>query len=249
MKTRILYTKFWHDNYISGLSIKEKLLFIYLTTNDQVNICGIYELPDRYIKFDLGLRQFELDKIKQKFMEDGKFVFIDGWIKIINHDIYNKFVGEKNDKAKERELSLIPIKIRDFIYPIEGVSTNGDTLNNHNQYINKNINKKEGVVGGDKTIKKKYNDVVFLSDIEYKKLIEELGEPLTKEYIENLSLYIQSKGRKYKSHYATILTWNKKDIEEGRNRLDNTKSIKQMAKDDPFDWGKVEEVTDEERNY
>jgi len=148
MKTRILYTRFWHDNYISGLTIKEKLLFIYLTTNDQVNICGIYELPDRYIKFDLGLRQSELDKIKNKFMKDKKFIFIDGWIKIINHDIYNKFVGEKNEKAKEKEMSLIPIKIRDFIYPIEGVSTNGDTLNNHNQYINK----KEGVVGGEKDL-------------------------------------------------------------------------------------------------
>jgi len=228
MKTRIIYTRFWHDNYISGLTIKEKLLFIYLTTNDQVNICGIYELPDRYIKFDLGLKQFELDKIKQKFMEDSKFVFIDGWIKIVNHDIYNKFVGEKNEKAKEKELSLIPIKIRDFIYPIEGVSTNGDTLNNHNQYINKNINKKEGVVGGEK-VKKKYNDAVFLTDIEYKKLIEELGEPLTKEYIKDLSLYIQSKGKKYKSHYATILTWHRKDIKEGKNRKGKPKLTMEEA--------------------
>lgn len=228
MKTRIIYTRFWHDNYISELNFKEKLVFIYLTTNDQVNICGIYELPDRYIKFDLGLKQSELDKIKQKFMEDNKFVFIDGWIKIVNHDIYNKFVGEKNNIAKEKELASIPIKIKDFGYPIDRVSTNGDTLNNHNHksIINNSINNQN------QKEKKKYNDAVFLTDIEYKKLIKELGESLTKEYIERLSLYIRSQGleKKYKSHYATILTWNRRDKNKrnGKLKLTMEEALEQM---------------------
>ena len=90
-----------------------------------------------------------------------------------------------------------------------------------------------------KNDKKEYTEAVFLTDIEYKKLIDELGEPLTKEYIKDLSLYIQSKGKKYKSHYATILTWHRKDIKESKNRLNSTKSIKQLAEEDPFDWGKA----------
>ena len=234
MKTRIIYTRFWHDNYISELTPKQKLTFIYLITNEKVNVCGIYELPDKYIKFDLDLKQTELDKIKQKFMNDGKFVFIDGWIKILNYEIYNKFVGEKNKVAKKKEMSLIPIKIREFRYPIDRVSTNGDTLNNQNH--NKLVinNKKEGEYEGGK--KKKYDDAVFLTDIEYQKLIEELGEPLTKEIIKDLSLYIQSKGKKYKSHYATILTWHRKDLKEGKNRLPGNKTIKQLAQEDKFDW-------------
>jgi len=236
MKTRIIYTRFWHDNYISELNPKQKLAFMYLITNEKVNICGIYELPDKYIRFDLGLKKIELDKIKQKFIKDGKFAFIDGWVKILNCERYNKFLGEKNEIAKKKELSLIPIKIREYIYPIDRVSTNGDTLNNHNHNHNKNNNKKEGVVGGDKIIKKKYNDAVFLTDIEYNKLVEELGEPLAKEMIKDLSLYIQSKGKKYKSHYATILTWHRKDLKEGKNRLPGNKTIKQLAQEDKFDW-------------
>ena len=174
MKTRILYTKFWHDNYISDLSIKEKLLFIYLTTNEQVNICGIYELPDRYIKFDLGLKQFELDKIKQKFIKDKKFLFIDGWVKIVNHDIYNKFVGEKNEKAKENELALIPIKIKEFRYPIDSVSTNGDTLNN----INHNHNKKEGEYeGGEK--EKKRGDIFTKTWQDFKEMRKAKNKKMT----------------------------------------------------------------------
>ncbi len=63
----------------------------------------------------------------------------------------------------------------------------------------------------DKNVKDRYMDVVFLTKIEYEKLIKELGKPLAEEYIKDLSLYIQSKGKKYKSHYATILTWHRKN--------------------------------------
>ncbi|GAI73721.1 unnamed protein product [marine sediment metagenome] len=151
----------------SELNLREKLVFIYLITNEKVNICGIYELPDKYIRFDLDLKQTELDKIKQKFMEDGKFLFVDGWIKILNYQIYNRFLGEKNEVAKEKELALIPIKIRDFRYPIDRVSTNGDTLSiyNHNKLVINNgiSNQKEK-----KLEKDKYMEVVFLTKNEYK---------------------------------------------------------------------------------
>ncbi len=201
----MIYTKFWYDNYISALSAKEKLLFIYLISNEKVNICGIYELPDKYILLDTGLKQKELEIIKEKFMQDGKFAFIDGWVKIMNFDNYNSFSGELNDKAKEKELAIIPQEILDFIYPIDGVS-NGyrksiDSLINinHNKYINN-----RGIVKGEKT---KYLDNVFLLDDEYQKLIDSLGESKTKDMIEKLDLYIGSKGDKYKSHYKTILNW------------------------------------------
>ena len=46
---------------------------------------------------------------------------------------------------------------------------------------------------------------------EHQKLIERFGEAGTRDKIENLSLYIASKGDKYKNHYATILAWEKRD--------------------------------------
>ena len=136
MKTRIIYTKFWCDNYISTLTHKEKLAFLYFITNEKVNICGIYELPDKYIKVDLDITQEELDRIKEKFMKDNKFMFIDGWIKIVNFEIYNKFEGDRNEKAKEKELALIPKEIIEYVYSIDRVSDFDDTLNNHKSIIN-----------------------------------------------------------------------------------------------------------------
>jgi len=52
---------------------------------------------------------------------------------------------------------------------------------------------------------------VFLSEGEYNKLIERLGKKEALNLIEKLSLGISSKGYKYKSHYATILTWARRD--------------------------------------
>ena len=65
---------------------------------------------------------------------------------------------------------------------------------------NKNNNIKE---------KKEYGEFknVLLTDEEYAKL--EASNLLT--YIDTLSSYLASKGKKYKSHYATILTWARKD--------------------------------------
>ena len=57
--------------------------------------------------------------------------------------------------------------------------------------------------------KEKYGEFknVLLTDEEYHKLEESNLLP----YIEKLSSYIASKGKKYKNHYATILNWNRAD--------------------------------------
>jgi hypothetical protein len=56
--------------------------------------------------------------------------------------------------------------------------------------------------------------VVELTDGEYQKLIERFGERDTKDKIENLALYIKSKDAKYKCHYSTILSWDRKNAKE-----------------------------------
>ena len=57
--------------------------------------------------------------------------------------------------------------------------------------------------------KKSYGEFqnVLLTKEEYRKLEKSNLLP----YIEKLSSYIASKGKRYKSHYATILTWSRKD--------------------------------------
>jgi hypothetical protein len=78
-----------------------------------------------------------------------------------------------------------------------------DTLkNNKNNKNNKKIKKDiERKVFGQ-------FENVFLSDKEYDSLIAKFGQ-LTPDKIEELSVGIASKGYKLKSHYATILSWDR----------------------------------------
>jgi len=59
--------------------------------------------------------------------------------------------------------------------------------------------------------KKKYLEFVLLTDDEYKKLCDRFGKSVADSYIERLNNYLGSKGKKYKSHYHTILNWSNKD--------------------------------------
>ena len=61
--------------------------------------------------------------------------------------------------------------------------------------------------------KRIYKEYVRLTEDEYSKLQKKLNGSLDK-YLENLNNYIGSKGKKYKSHYHTILTWYNKDQKE-----------------------------------
>lgn len=66
--------------------------------------------------------------------------------------------------------------------------------------------------------KKPYGEFanVRLSDEEYSKLLGRLGRVETEFKIESLSGYMKSKGKYYKDHYATILSWRRKDEQEGK---------------------------------
>ena len=59
-------------------------------------------------------------------------------------------------------------------------------------------------------IKDTYSDCVLLSKDEFSKLTESFGIEGTNQRIKNLNDYVMSKGAKYKSHYHTILNWERK---------------------------------------
>ena len=88
---------------------------------------------------------------------------------------------------------------------------------NVNDNDNVNDNKKEN------NKKKKFGEFnnVLLTEEEYTKL--ENNNLLF--YIEKLSAYLESTGKRYKSHYATILNWSRKEKQDN-NKNEETKLTK-----------------------
>ena len=100
---------------------------------------------------------------------------------------------------------------------MEQNGTNGsdnDNVNDNDIYKKKNIKKK------------KYGefDNVLLTDEEYKKLEEK--DLLS--FIERLSTYVASTGTRYKSHYATILNWSRKEPKQVKENSE--RELKQLGK-------------------
>ncbi len=95
-----------------------------------------------------------------------------------------------------------------------------------NVNILKTKNKKE-------IIKEKFGEFenVFLSADEFQKLKSKLGTE-TESYIERLSSYIASSGKKYKSHYATILSWAQKDT-KNFGGVDHGRSSRKLCTEYP----------------
>lgn len=84
-----------------------------------------------------------------------------------------------------------------------------ENAKDNNIYINNIIdNKKKNIQ------KEKYGEFknVLLTEEEYEKIKDKKME----QYIDKLSIYIESKGNKYKSHYATILNWSRKEKEQNK---------------------------------
>ena len=86
---------------------------------------------------------------------------------------------------------------------------------NQGDNVNVNVNNKK-----ENNKKKKFGefDNVLLTEEEYTKL--ENNNLST--YIEKLSAYLESTGKRYKSHYATILSWSRKEKQDN-NKNEETK--------------------------
>jgi hypothetical protein len=92
-KLRSVNTHFWSDTYVVDLDPIEKLLFLYLITNEKTNMLGIYELHIRRISFDTGIDKDMVLKVFDRFEEKEKAKYLDGYVilrNFIKHQSYNK---------------------------------------------------------------------------------------------------------------------------------------------------------------
>ena len=149
MKFKALQTKIWRDGFFIDLSPSEKLLYLYLLSNDSVNVIGLYELPLRVVRFETGLTNQQITSGLQRFAQSAKAFFLDDYVWIVKLLQYNKTASPKVQVRIERELESTPDGILKeahrrfyddgvldldtlsigYLYPI-GININSDS-NNH----------------------------------------------------------------------------------------------------------------------
>lgn len=228
MKTRIIHTKFWKDTFVSDLNPSEKLIFLYLLTNDRVNIIHCYECADREILFDTGVTKDALESAKAKLSDSGKAHFFQDYVFLSNAGKYDQYRGELSDKGRQtQEREMCPEVFSWYKANLEGGlkppcdTLEGDqkgTINNKQEIINNNTE----TIRSKKIEEKKIEaSVTYLDDVpdsDAQALAEKFDVSIEQvtDKAEELADYCRSKGKTYKDYHSFLRNCLKKDIRDGK---------------------------------
>lgn len=212
MKTRIVYTKIWKDEYFRSLKSSEKILFFYFFTNEYVNQIWLYECPDDVISFETSVPIKEVQKIKEKLQMDKKIVFYKSYVYLVNSNKYEDYRGDKNEIAKKKIISLINKDVLDWYNNIldRGIDRGIDTQQIPSIIHNtESINNKLGVVKGN------FTTFESLTDLILEEIANKYQVPLSfvKSKLDDMKLWHeQNPKRNNKQNWkATLMNWVKTD--------------------------------------
>lgn len=121
-KNRMLSTSFWNDGYTSNLDPIEKLLFIYLITNERSTLAGVYELPLKIMAVETGIETEMVRKILFRFEEDNKIKFFNGWVAVRNFAKHHPAGSPTVQKGIEDALKVAPEWAKGYIKGIYTLS-------------------------------------------------------------------------------------------------------------------------------
>ena len=106
---RYISTSFWTDKWIRELDPSERYLYMYLLTNAQTNIAGVYSITLDRMAFDTGYDERVLKPMLDRFAKRGKAFFVeDEWIVIPNWTKHQR-VTEKDNNRKGIDAILMGI--------------------------------------------------------------------------------------------------------------------------------------------
>lgn len=83
-KQRIIKDELWSDDWVYDLDPSEKLLWVFLLTNERCNILGIYKISTSWISSMIGIEKKKTEIMLDRFEHDGKILQVQSYIIIVN---------------------------------------------------------------------------------------------------------------------------------------------------------------------
>ncbi|MBQ9041468.1 MAG: hypothetical protein IJ111_01470 [Eggerthellaceae bacterium] len=237
---RNIVTDFWTDSKVERMSSFGKLLMLYILTAPHGNLSGCFEVTFRRIEIETGLTAQQAKKAMKELCAEGMLayrvetseVLIRNWWKYnwnsspkTGKSLAKCIDSVKDDGFKSELVDRYNAIFKDpYPYPI-------DTPSIHHGYHPISVSVTDTVSDTEEstsntsqveTKRHRYGEFlnVLLTDSELEKLKERFPNDWERR-INDLSYYIGSKGDKYKSHYRTILNWNRKNEEPKEAKRDS----------------------------
>lgn len=204
-------TSFWDDIKVHyDMSADDKLLFVFLLTNPQTSVTGVYEIDKRYMADLTGMSQERVCASLDKLCGLGVVDYDDDTCEVLIRNWPGHNWSSSGKLAAAVESAVRGIKSQRFASYIAREHERvfgSDALAGYgveNEQERKPVKHRHGKYGN-----------VMLTDDELEKLKSEFPGDW-QERIERLSEYIESKGARYKSHLATIRSWARRDEKKGK---------------------------------
>ena len=222
---RYISTSFWTDKWIRTLDPSERYLYMYLLTNPQTNIAGIYQITLDRIAFDTGYDERTLLPMLDRFKKMNKAAFVhDEWVILPSWPKHQKWeIKETIKKGIDSTLNSIPQNVLyeareiGYQYPIDSLlvgyvyrpSYSDIDLDSNTDLDSDTYTETKAPDKPAKSPKHKHGEYshVLLTSDEYLKLCDEWGESETLRMIKTLDEGIETKGYKYKNHNLALRKW------------------------------------------
>lgn len=217
MQTRIIKTALYKDEVILTETPDVRFIAVYLYTNSHIGLMDIYKIPVQLIQletgFDISTIKLVLDKLQDKgIIKHHNHL----WIRLLRDDFASLvYSGSTNEMAKEKYVDSIPEDILSYLRDTSIDTTHHTSM--HTTYKSEIRNNKSKIINKKPEIivnkLGEFNNVI-LDEEEINKLHSKIGEKNTNILIEELSGYMASTKKKYASHYATLLNWARRKIQD-----------------------------------
>ena len=137
-KLRSVSTAFWSDPFIEELTPSEKLLFLYLVTNEKTNMLGIYEASIKKISFETGINKETVTKALKGFESLNKVKYLNNYVILVNFMKHQNF----NTNMKKSAIDIFnalpkDLKMGDLVLDRLKPSKAFETLLNHYGMVRK----------------------------------------------------------------------------------------------------------------
>ncbi len=118
MPFRLVYTEFWEDpKVMEEMTPEDKYFYLYLLTNPNTNMIGVYKITKKQMAFDLGYSTESINSILDRFINFHKLIIYNNKTREIcikNYGKYNLNRGGKpmldcisKDLSKVTDISLV----------------------------------------------------------------------------------------------------------------------------------------------
>jgi len=114
-KLRSISTGVWSDVWFEELNSDQKLIWLYLITNEKTNMLGIYEASIKKISFETGVEKRRVDDALRRFEQDGKVKYRHSHVILVNFLKHQNFNTNMKKSAIDVYNSLHKdLKIKDL---------------------------------------------------------------------------------------------------------------------------------------